>query len=187
MVDLVWHGRHEDDIEFFNLHPHDEYIGLEDVVPLKVEGKEVFLEQNELNNRSVYSSDGVNVEYANDKLIALYDDGLSDLDGHKGVLILDCSCPHVNVQGNIKDKAASVQKLYKLKGVKVTVLTISGGGISVKFPREKWDNESWKKSLITQTLEYIDKTFGLSMPVIIFGYTKMCRGVSFRSSKRVPT
>lgn len=187
MLDLVWHGHHEDDIEFFNLNPQDEYIGLEDIVPLKVEGKEVFLEQNELNNRSVYSSDCVNVGYANDKLIALYDDGLSDLNSRKGVLILDCSCPRVYVQGNIKDKAASVQKHYELKGIKVTVLTISGRGISVKFPSEKWEHESWRKSLITHTLEYIDEAFGLSMPVIIFGYTKMRRGVSFRSSKRVPT
>jgi hypothetical protein len=129
----------------------------------------------------------VNVGYANDKLIALYDDGLSDLNSRKGVLILDCSCPRVYVQGNIKDKAASVQKHYELKGIKVTVLTISGRGISVKFPSEKWEHESWRKSLITHTLEYIDEAFGLSMPVIIFGYTKMRRGVSFRSSKRVPT
>jgi hypothetical protein len=187
MLPLILGDHTSDDIEFFNLLPQENYIGLEDFVPLRVEGKEMFLEQNELNNRSVYISDGVEVEYANDKLIALYDDGLSDLECQKGVLILDCSCPRVYVRGNLTEKAESVQKLYQLKGINVSVLTISGRGISVKFPGETWEHESWRNSELTDTLEYIDDTFGLCMPVIIFGYTKMCRGTSFRSSRRVPT
>lgn len=187
MLPLILGDHNSDDIEFFNLLPQENYIGLEDFVPLQVDGKEAFLEQNELNNRSVYISDGVEVEYANDKLIALFDDGLSDLESHKGVLILDCSCPRVYVRGNLTEKAESVQKLYQRKGINVSVLTISGRGISVKLPGAMWDHESWSNKELTDTLDYIDDTFGLSIPVIIFGYTKMCRGTSFRSSRRVPT
>ena len=187
MLPLILGDHNSDDIEFFNLLPQENYIGLEDFVPLQVDGKEAFLEQNELNNRSVYISDGVEVEYANDKLIALFDDGLSDLESHKGVLILDCSCPRVYVRGNLTEKAESVQKLYQRKGIDVSVLTISGRGISVKLPGAMWDHESWSNKELTDTLDYIDDTFGLSIPVIIFGYTKMCRGTSFRSSRRVPT
>lgn len=187
MIPLILDDHLSEDIEFFNLIPQESYVGLEDIVPLQVKGKDLFLDQNELNNRSVYVSAGVKVEYANDKLISLYDDGLSHLDSRKGVLILDCSCPRVYVRGNLTEKAESVQKLYQLQGIDVSVLTISGRGISVKFPCKKWDSVSWSASLISDALEYIDDTYGLSMPVIIFGYTKMCRGTSFRSSRRVPT
>lgn len=187
MLELVLDDHRTDDIEFFNLQPQNAYIGLDDIVPLKIEGRDVFLEQNELNNRSVYDSDGVEIEYANDKLIALYDDGLSELDSHTGVLILDCSCPRVYVRGNLTEKAESVQKLYRQKGIDVSVVTVSGRGISVKFPGKKWDHESWRNSLISNTLEHIDGKCGLHMPVIIFGYAKMRRGISFRSLRRVPT
>jgi hypothetical protein len=188
MLELVLDDHRTDDIVFFNLQPQNAYIGLDDIVPLKVEGRDVFLEQNELNNRSRFNTDGgVEIEYANDKLIALYDDGLSELDSHTGVLILDCSCPRVYVRGNLTEKAESVQKLYRQKGIDVSVVTISGRGISVKFPCKKWDHEKWRTSLISNTLEYIDEKHGLHMPVIIFGYAKMRRGISFRSSRRVPT
>lgn len=84
MLDLVSenfkHKRKIEDIEFFNIEPKDDYIGLQDMLMLKIDGLEVYLEQNELNYRSEYVSCGVKVGYANDKLIALYDDALSDLD-----------------------------------------------------------------------------------------------------------
>jgi hypothetical protein len=191
MLDLVSenfeHKKKSEDIDFFNIEPKDDYIGIEDMLPLKIDGREVYLEQNELNYRSDYVSCGVEVGYANDKLIALYDDALSDLHNRKGVLILDCSCPRVYARGNITDKAGAVQELYQRKGIELTVLTVSGKGISVKFPNEEWDHESWQKSLIGTALEEIDQRCCLKMPVIIFGYIKMRRGISFRSSGRVPT
>jgi hypothetical protein len=190
MLDLVSenfkHKRKIEDIEFFNIEPKDDYIGLQDMLTLKIDGREVYLEQNELN-RSEYVSCGVKVGYANDKLIALYDDALSDLDHRKGVLILDCSCPRVYARGNITDKAGAVQELYQQKGIELAVLTVSGRGISVKFLNEEWDKESWQKSLIGNVLEDIDERCGLKVPVIVFGYTKMRRGISFRNSRRVPT
>lgn len=190
MLDLVSenfkHKRKIEDIEFFNIEPKDDYIGLQDMLMLKIDGLEVYLEQNELNYRSEYVSCGVKVRYANDKLIALYDDALSDLDHRKGVLIFDCSCPRVYARGNITDKAVAVQELYQQKGIELAVLTVSGRGISVKFPNEEWVKESWQKSLIGNVLEDIDERCGLKMSVIVFGYTKMRRGISFRNSRRVP-
>ncbi len=191
MLDLVsenfTHKRKIEDIDFFNIEPKDDYIGIEDMVPLKIDGQAVYLEQDELNYRSEYISDGVKVVYATDKLISLFDDALSDLDHRKGVLILDCSCPRVHVSSNTTDKAGAVQELYQQKGIELAVLTVSGRGISVKFPNEEWDKESWQKSLIGNVLEDIDERCGLKMPVIVFGYTKMRRGISFRNSRRVPT
>ena len=111
MLDLANGTSEVDDIEFFNLEPQDDYNGVENIVPLVIDGQEIYLEQNELNCKSIYSSsDDVKVVYANDKLIALYDDALSHSEHRKGILILDCSCPRVNVSNNITVKATAVQE-----------------------------------------------------------------------------
>jgi hypothetical protein len=46
----------------------------------------------------------------------------------------------------------------------------------------KW--QKWRNSLIGEVIESLDVVFGLSVPIFIFGYTKMRRGISFRSSHR---
>ena len=106
----------------------------------------------------------------------------------KGVLILDISCPYVTVEGkNLKTKASAIQELYRRQGVDIVVITFSGKGISIKLPNEEWDETYGKTSLIGTVLNEIDSKYGLETPVAIFGYTKMCRGISFRSNKRVPS
>ncbi|KAL7545564.1 hypothetical protein ACHAWF_008915 [Thalassiosira exigua] len=188
MLDLINEmDKSADNIEFFNLEPQDEYVGIENIVPLEIDGKKVYLEQNELTYKSSYTFDGVTVCNANEKNISLYDDALSDMDNRKGVLVLDCSCPRVYAVNNIKDKATAVQELYRRRGKESIVITFSGRGIAVKYPHKDWDHESWRKKLIGDVLQHIDEAFGLGMPVFIFGYAKMRRGISFRSSNRVPT
>lgn len=169
-----------DRVNFFKLDARDDYIGIGDMVPLEIDGMPVYLELNELNYRS-------KIPYSNDKVIAFYDDALLNSENRQGVLILDCTSPFVSAAGNVKDKASKVQKLYQSKGIDVTVVTITGAGISVRYPNKKWDHESKKKSLLVNVLESIDQKYGLEMPVIVFGFSKMRRGVSFRNSKRVPT
>jgi hypothetical protein len=44
--------------------------------------------------------------------------------------------------------------------------------------------QKWRNSLIGEVIESLDVVFGLSVPIFIFGYTKMRRGISFRSSHR---
>ena len=46
----------------------------------------------------------------------------------------------------------------------------------------KW--QIWVDSLIGEVIEYIDELFGLDIPIFVFGYTKMRRGISFRSNRR---
>ena len=82
--------------------------------------------KNELNYRSEYVSCGVKVGESNYKLIALYDDALSNLDHRKEVPYLDCSCPRVYARGNNTDKAVAVQDLYQQKGIELALLTVSG-------------------------------------------------------------
>lgn len=117
----------------------------------------------------------------------------------------------------LKDKANGVQKLYRKRGKLLIVITFSGSGIYVKFPveidpidsqsiddeeseeesSESIDDEQsegksgewrkWHNSVIGTLLQYIDDKCGLVVPVLIVAYTKMCRGISFRSDGRVPT
>ena len=210
----------EEDIDFFNLQPQDEYIGTEDIKPLEVNGRKVYLEQNELGTKSEYTLDGVTVNYVNEKVMSLVKDFLANpSNDKKGQLLLDCSCPRVTAENNIMQKADAMQKLCKNSfQVDTVVVTFSGSGICVKFPScKKWNKDAivsskplqkkadpskakvfsdsvvlggfaeWPNSLIGTLLEFIDEFCGLEMPVMIFGYTKMCRGISFRSSRRVPT
>ena len=161
MLDLangtsIKHEKKVEDIEFINLEPQDDYVGVENIVPLVIDGQKTYLEQNELNCKSIYLSDDIKVVYANDKLIALYDDALSHTTHRKGILILDCSCPRVNASNNITTKATAVQELYERRGIEVTVITFSGRGISIKVPNDQWDHERWKTSLIGDVLKDID-------------------------------
>ena len=189
MVELVYGMKRDpEDIEFFNLEPQDNYVGIEHIKPLEIDGKKVFLEQNELSGQKEYTIDGITICCCNDKNVALYDDALKDITTRKGILVLGCSCSRVYAKNNIFDKADSVQELYASRGIQIVVITFSGRGISVKEPGQEWDHETWRNGLIGKdVLESIDNKHGLEMPVFIFGYTKMCRGVSFRSSRRVPT
>lgn len=52
------------------------------------------------------------------------------------------------------------------------------------------DGRWLKKAYASATcyaIEEIDGKYGLERPVFVFGFSKMQRGMSFRSSKRVPT
>ena len=44
--------------------------------------------------------------------------------------------------------------------------------------------QKWRNSLIGDVIECLDELFGLNIPVFIFGYLKMRRGISFRSGRR---
>lgn len=104
------------------------------------------------------------------------------------MLLLDISSPYVTAPGNVKVKAEAVQReLLNDRGVDIVVVNITASGLSYKVPGKKWDHEKHRKSTVGKLLNYIDKVYGLAMPVFIFGYSKMRRGISFRSAKRVPT
>ncbi|GFH47348.1 hypothetical protein CTEN210_03823 [Chaetoceros tenuissimus] len=172
-------------IALLNLEPNEEYVSIDDMKTLAVNRKGVYLKQNELTKNSVIEG----IPYANEKVLHLYDDALSNPENQKGVLVLDCSCPRTIALCNITDKANAVQKYYGNQRKDVVVITFTGKGISVRFPNEIWDTDTWKKKTISEVLEHIDANAesGLKMPVFIFGFAKMCRGISFRSAKRVPT
>jgi hypothetical protein len=87
------------------------------------------------------------------------------------------------------EKAKKVQDYYKRQNQDIVVIVFVGSGISVKLPDCKWDKERWRHSLIGNVIKDIDedKQYGLSVPIFIFGFSKMRRGISFRSDLRAPT
>lgn len=61
----------------------------------------------------------------------------------------------------------------------------------LKPPKGNWvfsltSNEwqKWRNPLIGEVIESLDALFGLSVPIFIFGYTKLGRSISFRSNRR---
>lgn len=181
-------------MKLFNLKEADEYHGLDKIQPLVLDGKEVYLEQKGLSVRSVVTykvnkngeSVSREIPYAHKNVIGLYNDALAGYPHKKGVLLLDCSCPRVHAANNVIEKAESVQRLYKCQKKHIAVMVVIGRGIMVRLPRKGWV-EMKKYSLISDAIEDIDETCGLETPLFIFGFSKMRRGVSFRSSRRVPT
>lgn len=175
------------DLDFFNLSPSDNYVGIESTKPLADEnGDNLFLDIGEINKRTAIHD----IPYANEKVMALYNDALSNEGGcKKGILLLDVTNPRVNVDLNVYDKAERVQDYYKEKQKDIIVIAFVGRGISVKFPGKDWEHEKWRTALIGKVIKNIDedKEYGLDMPVFIFGFSKMRRGISFRSDRRVPT
>jgi hypothetical protein len=187
VLDIVSEGVGSGELTFFNVEPISDYIGLDQFQPLKVDDNEIYLEQNELSLNSAIKFGDKEIPYANDSVKAFYDDALSMSEQSKGVLLLDCSCPRVYAHSNVFQKAALVQEMYRQEGKSIVVITYTGKGLKMKLPNCRW--ESKENFLISDLIEDIDKDkhYGLSMPIFIFGFSKMRRGISYRSSQRVPT
>lgn len=196
----------EADIEFINFSPSSNYFGVEDMKALLGDdGKEVYIQQKDLTPIG-QTFDDVRIPYANEKVKALYDEAMKH---EKGVLLLDVSSPRVHAENNIRQKAKAVQALYLKKDILLIAITIDGTGIHVLLPQglqaigeipdlpegsktaDDWQFsltssklQKWRNNLIGDVLNCFDAAFGLYARIAVFGYTKMCRGISFRSDKR---
>lgn len=172
MLHLLSKGKDKDSLDFFNLEKSDDYVGVEDMKPLEIDGEPVFLELDELTKAT-------DIPYTNEKVFALYYDAL-----RPGAVVLDCTSPFVTASGNVKEKATAVQrKMRDEKRVDIAVVTFTGQCLSVKMPHKAWNHETYRKSLVSDLLRDIP----FQTPVIIFGYSKMRRGISFRDAERVST
>eukprot|EP00957_Ditylum_brightwellii_P164165 12499343-Ditylum_brightwellii.AAC.1 len=182
------------DIPMFQVEPTGEYMGVDEMKPLSnMEKKPFFLEHGELTHKDGYRfglSKDKFIPYTSKKVKALYDDALAVDKEHPccGVLVLDCTDPRVSAPGNIYEKAALVQEMYSIDGKEITVMAHSGKGISVKYPGNKWEAKD-KAVKVDQCIDEIDNNerWGLRTPLFIFAFSKMRRGISYRSTRRVPT
>jgi hypothetical protein len=106
----------------------------------------------------------------------------------KGLLALVATNPRVTATGNIVEQAICIQNVFRATGNDFVAVVATGTGVYFRFPGCD-DARFIRGSLKTMSeiIEAIDKSAGLETPIIIFGYSRMRRSVSFRSSNRVPT
>ena len=109
--------------------------------------------------------------------------------GCKGHLVLVGTSPWVERPGNIFEQATYVQDLYYSLGKRFIAVCVNAEDISYRYPGQKYGRKCYGKRSICDFLNAVDndKRFGLDMPVLIFGYNKLKRSISYRSDQRVPT
>jgi hypothetical protein len=186
---LIMKEQGEKDIDMLVIEPSDDYLGIDQMHHLKgANGDVVLLEHNDLSYKEGYPFGDKIIPYTNEAVKMLYDDALSGGNQKKGILVLDCTDPRVHVEGNVYTKAKLVQDMYLAEGKRIVVVVYVGKGLSRRCPGGAWE-EFASGVQVGEVLENIDgdDDLGLETPVFVFGFSKMCRGASFRSTRRVPT
>ena len=118
----------------------------------------------------------------------LSSDGVDRVPTKTGLLALVATNPRVYADGNVIQQAAGVQDHFRAEGRDFIALAITGRGIYFRLPGySKGRFIRRKLKTVSDVIEQLDMKIGLDVPMIIFGYSRMCRCVSFRSSSRVPT
>jgi hypothetical protein len=188
---LILNEKGEKDIEMVAIEPSDDYIGIEQMKHLKAaNGDTVLLEHSDLsyNNGYIFREGAHEIPYTNKAVKMLYDDALTnDNQQKKGILVLDCTDSRVTAGGNVYEKARLVQDMYHAEGKEIVIVVYVGKGLSRRCAGGGAWEEFDSGVLVGEVLESIDDEYGLDMPVFVFGFSKMRRGISFRSNRRVPT
>ena len=107
----------------------------------------------------------------------------------KGLLVLVDTCPWVDAIKNecIFHQASGTQDYFFKMGKKFIAIVVHADHVYYRLPGHSYGFEC--KSSLVDLIDEIDskKEWGLSIPIVIFGYYAMKRSRSFRSSKRVPS
>jgi hypothetical protein len=151
------------------------------------QGKPIFLDQGCLKHNNGVKVEGGCIPFTDENVMRLYRDAAQS--DAKGVLLLDVTNPRVSVEGNVKTKAECVQEAMLLIEERIVVVIKVGSGVSYRLPG---NSQEWvyrgKETLVNEILDEIDDLQEeCEIPVFVFGYSLMRRGISYRSSKRVPS
>jgi hypothetical protein len=113
---------------------------------------------------------------------------LQELGRAIGLLFLVGTCTRTQADDNIFQQAL-VQDYYYAKGRQFIAVCVHADKIFYRLPGQKRWFQCSRSRMIDDVIGAIDKDlrFGLKMPIVIFGYHKLKRSISFRSSQRVPT
>lgn len=105
-----------------------------------------------------------------------------------GTLVLVATNPRVYAGHNVVEQAACIQNYFRNQGKDMAVVVATGRGMYFRLPgfiKGRFIRKRLKT--MSEVIEQIDKRVGLEIPMAIFGYSRVVRCVSFRSSVRVPT
>ena len=194
-------------IVLFDITPNDDYVGLADMKPFRLDGKTVYLKDDELKPKRGcgFSFSVDDEEYripsCSKKLRDFYASAIESK-GSRGILLLDCTMYFVKKEEiNVTLKAELVQRyVHAILKKRVAVFTNTGGlGMQVKLSTgEPWMKEKQLEKLIDnfdgreetmlgKVIQFIHTSVGPEVPIFAFGFHKMFRSNSYRSSDRVPT
>ena len=131
---------------------------------------------------------GSHIPNTDEKVMRLYDHALLTTEvGAKGGLVLDCTLSRVYADNNKFQKAARVQDYYRSQGKDIFVIVNVGKGTFYRSPGQKAGKKCSNQRKVSEVIAEFDSKYGLEMPIFVFGYSKMKRCISYRSSARVPT
>ncbi|KAH9260709.1 hypothetical protein BASA81_001176 [Batrachochytrium salamandrivorans] len=172
---LVYHQK-----DVVTLVPETDYNSTEDLRRLTRFGSEVRLDLVHLTWRN---------QYLDEELLKLYDDVMQHPNvGERRALVVDISNPRVSAEGGLSDKAGVLMLHYK--DVEIKFLLVTGSFMChTHFDRTAGSYVKWM---------YFDKSVKLqdalaemevkwNGPIVVLGYSQLIRGVSVRTSVRVPT
>ena len=161
--------------------PSSEYVGAELLMPPQNSlGEDQFLSENDLTKAN---------KYADEKVLDLYAHAASEPKS----LLLDATTPAVTAKNQVTifDKALMVQGLHP----HAILVVVSGSVIKWWTAQPRPDRQEQdghgterygKEKVVDNVIAEIDKYYP-RRPIFVFGYSQMVRGVSFRSTLRVPS
>ena len=135
---LLYYQMHEEadsipEVKMYQIEPGDDYIGVDQMKPLELDGVNHYLERTDLRKNDGFSPSCKGSDYipfTNDSVMLMYYDAL-----RPHALLLDATCHLVNTEGSIFEKASKVQNaLYNLKNCHIALVVLIGSGIFVKYP-----------------------------------------------------
>ncbi|KAL3904611.1 MAG: hypothetical protein SGPRY_011221 [Prymnesium sp.] len=171
--------------DVFFTEPSSEYVGMEHFLPpVDSNGDPLFLDDGELTPNNLY---------LNHKVWAVYNDAAS----FDRSLCLDATTASVTARANIQEKANALLTRHP----SAVAIVVAGGFIMwrtsepdlgregmLSLPKrwQSWYPYEGRARNFSKILEDIDFIYS-KRPIFVFGYSQMMRGISYRSSRRVPT
>ena len=125
------------------------------------------------------------IPYTNKSMMVMFDQTMAS--NKEGELLLVATNPRVYADNNVVVQATCIQNHYRAQGKEMAALVATGRGMEVRLPG--WAKGRFirrKLKTASDVIEQVDKVVGLGIPMVIFGYSRLCRCVSFRSGSRVP-
>ena len=172
--------------DIFYVEASSEYVGTELFLPPEDEyGNPIFLNENELNKKNLY---------INQKVEDLWEDAAKTEHETSRALVLDATTSSVRAAGNIYEKANALLALHP----HAVAVVVSGGQIEWRTNRpvasNPVDGRRWgarlykgKEKMFQVILEREIEVRYPKRPIFVFGYSQLMRGLSYRSSRRVPS
>ena len=175
----------------FKMRPSDNYNGLTCLKTFEIDGKAVYLDRITINDciQKEVNGNTIKIEYFNEKILSLCSYALDQAKrGKQGVLVLVGTSPRVWAPGNLFEQGKGFRDFYKSQSIDIVIIVYCGKGVCLLRPGEDGFEEQGNV-MINDSIEIIDNDpkYGVNTPIFVFAYTKMTRGISFRSDARVPT